>query len=251
MHDALFARPIAHRGRHDRAMGVIENSASAFAGAMERGFAIECDLQLTADGVPIVFHDDDLERLTARTGPVRGIEAAALGAMPLEGSASGDCPQAFPAFLDQVAGRVPLIVELKAQADSQGTTALAERAVRMAEDYQGLLGFKSFDPALLLAVRRAGFAGPCGIVTYAYRTPEWDTALTDAQRFVRRHLLHWPLTRFTFISCAHQDITLPMVRLCRRMGLVVMTWTVRDTDTAHSALAHADQIVFEGFDPET
>ena len=66
----LFPRPVAHRGLHDRANGVIENSASAFAAAIAGDFAIECDLQLTSDGHAVVFHDEKLERLTGETGLV-------------------------------------------------------------------------------------------------------------------------------------------------------------------------------------
>ena len=64
----FFDRPIAHRGLHDRNKGVIENSRSAFAAAIERGYAIECDVQLSSDGVPFIFHDDDFDRLTEAPG---------------------------------------------------------------------------------------------------------------------------------------------------------------------------------------
>jgi glycerophosphoryl diester phosphodiesterase len=83
-----FDRPIAHRGLHDRAHGVIENSRSAFEAAIARGFTIECDVQLSRDGVPVIFHDDDLERITGRTGPVSSLTAGELGATPLLGSAA-------------------------------------------------------------------------------------------------------------------------------------------------------------------
>jgi glycerophosphoryl diester phosphodiesterase len=65
----IFDRPIAHRGLHNRALGVIENSRSAFEAAIARNFHIECDVQLSRDGVPVIFHDDDLERLTGLKGP--------------------------------------------------------------------------------------------------------------------------------------------------------------------------------------
>ena len=64
MTEPLFPNPVAHRGLHDRASGVIENSASAFEAAIIAGFAIECDVQLTSDGVPVIFHDNDMKRRT-------------------------------------------------------------------------------------------------------------------------------------------------------------------------------------------
>ena len=75
MGKGIFDRPIAHRGLHDRDAGVIENSRSAFARAIEEGYAIECDVQLTRDGVPVIFHDDTLERLTGLSGYVRDISS--------------------------------------------------------------------------------------------------------------------------------------------------------------------------------
>ena len=71
-------RPIAHRGLHDAAKGIVENSASAVSAAMGKGFAIEVDLQCAADDMPIVFHDDTLDRLTSETGPVAARTAEAL-----------------------------------------------------------------------------------------------------------------------------------------------------------------------------
>lgn len=251
MPDDPFARPVAHRGLHDRAEGIVENSASAFAAAIERGFGIECDLHLTADGEVVVFHDDDLERLTGRTGRLHTISAEQLCATPLLGSVAQDCPPRFTALLSQVAGMAPLVVELKRQPSAAAGRELAHKAVDLVREYRGPLVFKSFEPAILAAVRDAGYNGALGIVTYGYRAPEWNRTLSAPQRIVRRHLLHWPRTRFTFISCAHDALTLPAIRLFRPFGMKVMSWTVKDPATARYALEHADQIVFEGFDPDT
>ena len=87
---SFLARPIAHRGLHDRAVGVIENSPAAFAAAIAAGYGIELDLQLSRDGVAMVFHDDSLDRLTGETGPVRARDAAALGQIALAGARAGD-----------------------------------------------------------------------------------------------------------------------------------------------------------------
>jgi glycerophosphoryl diester phosphodiesterase len=94
-----FDRPIAHRGLHDRARGIIENTASAFAAAIERGYAIECDVQLSRDGIPMIFHDDDLDRLTGVAGPVGARTMAELASYTLLDSAAGDTPQRFDEFL--------------------------------------------------------------------------------------------------------------------------------------------------------
>lgn len=244
-----FDRPIAHRGYHDRANGIIENSASAFAAAMAAGFALECDLQLTGEDEAIVFHDDDTDRLLGRAGRVSRLSTRVLGAAPLLGSAADDRPQIFAELLDQVGGRTLIVAELKDQHDKARNTALAQRALAVSRGYKGPLVFKSFHPGILAALRAAGFGGPTGIVTYGYDRPEWDGALPPHQRFILRHLLHRPVSRFSFISCEQSALTLPMVRLARSRGMKVMTWTIRDAAAAARAQPHADQIVFEGFDP--
>src|SRR5882672_11648367 len=109
--DWLTAQPIAHRGLHDAAAGVIENTASAFRAAIEGGFAIECDIQLSADGEAMVHHDFALGRLTEGSGPLRDKTAAELKQMMFK-----DTPERMMSLGDLcalVAGRVPLIIEVK------------------------------------------------------------------------------------------------------------------------------------------
>lgn len=245
-----FDRPIAHRGLHDHDSGVIENTRTAFERAMERGFAVECDLQLSRDGVPMVFHDDDLERLTGRGGPVGSLSADELAATPLPGSRDGDRPQTFSEFLSQIAGRTLIQVELKRQPDAARNATLVRRAVEALAGYAGPVTVMSFDPDLIALSRRFGFRGPVGIITYRYDKPEWDGGLTGGQRFVLRHLLHWPWTRFDFISCYREALDAAAVRLFRALGVPVTTWTIRSPEERRLAAAGADQIVFEGFDPD-
>lgn len=249
MTDALFPNPIAHRGLHDRAAGIIENSASAFEAAIAGGFAIECDVQITSDGVPVVFHDDDLSRLTGKAGAVADIASAELTATPLLDSAAGDCPQRFTDFLAQIAGRALLQIELKHQRDAVGTQLLARSVAEALKSYEGPVTIESFDPSLLIAIRQFGFAGLRGIITYDYEDPNEDSNLTEAQRFTLRHLLHWHETQFDFISCDKNAVTLPAISFWRTLGKPVTAWTIRSTADADAVRNYVDQVVFEGFIP--
>lgn len=244
-----FEQPIAHRGLHDRAAGVIENSRTAFERAIEGGFAIECDVQLTRDGVPVVFHDDNLERLTGRPGNVCDIGSDELLTTPLLDSAAGDCPQTFGQLLEQVAGRTLLQVELKRQSRAK-TRPLAAVAVANVSRYRGKLAFESFDPNLLIEARRAGFRGQLGIISERY-AGSGEAGLSGSDRFALRHLLHWPLSRFDFLSIDQKALDLPAVRLFRAFGKPVTSWTIRSAAEAEAARAGADQIVFEGFVPQS
>ena len=244
-----FDRPIAHRGLHNRADGIIENSASAFDAAIAAGYHIECDLQLSSDNEAIVFHDDDLERLTGRKGPVGERTAAELTRLPLLGSATGDCPQKFADMLARVAGRTLLQVELKHQATKEATEGLARRAAETIATYNGPLVVESFDPNLLTAIRRHGYRGRLGIISYRYDQPEWEGDMPARQKFVLRHMLHFPWTRFDFMSLHEGALDLPAARFFRAIGKAVTCWTIRSPAAARKALAGgADQIVFEGFD---
>lgn len=244
-----FDRPIAHRGLHDRSRGIIENTASAFAAAIERGYAIECDVQLSRDGIPMIFHDDDLDRLTGVAGPVGNRTMAELASYTLLDSAAGDTPQRFDEFLAQINGRVLLQIELKQQPNQAATEVLAQTVMDALKGYRGPVTLESFDPKLIIEVKKRGATMPVGIVTYAYDEPEWDQHLTDSTKFILRHLLHWPVSRFDFISCRDKSLDLPAVKLFRSFGMPVTAWTIKSPAAALAVLGKADQIVFEGFDP--
>ncbi|MGV8856038.1 MAG: glycerophosphodiester phosphodiesterase family protein [Devosia sp.] len=250
MTKTLFPRPIAHRGLHDRAAGIIENSATAFEAAIAGNFAIECDVQLTGDGVTVVFHDDSMERLLGLPGAIADATSAQVTSTALLGSAAGDCPQRFTDFLAQIAGRTLLQIELKGQRDTAGTQLLARLVANGLAAYAGPATIESFDPKLLVAIRNFGFTGPRGIITYAYPDDAETSHLTDAQRFTRRHLLHWHETQFDFISCDHAALDLPAIKFWRALGKPVTAWTIRSRVEAAAARPHIDQIVFEGFNPD-
>ena len=111
--------PLAHRGLHDRSAGRIENAMASFLAAVEAGYGIELDLQLSSDGQAMAFHDYGLDRLTHETGLVRDRTAKELSTITLK-----DTQDKIPTFaevLDAVEGRVPLLIEVKDQDGAYGT----------------------------------------------------------------------------------------------------------------------------------
>lgn len=241
----LVAQPIAHRGLHDRPSGVVENSPAAARAAIARGFAIECDVQLTADGDAVVFHDFDLARLTCQSGSVRERSARALAAIPY--SVGEDRITPLTAFLDVIAARVPLVCEIKSRFD--GDLRLADRVAAVVHGYPGPIALKSFDPAVI-AHLRPDAPCPLGIVAEAvYADPEWAVLEPDRKRDLAA-LSHFAETRPDFLSYHVNDLPHAAPHLCRTaLGLPVMTWTVRDPAQRETAARWADQIVFEGFVP--
>ncbi|HVB89652.1 MAG TPA: glycerophosphodiester phosphodiesterase family protein [Beijerinckiaceae bacterium] len=243
----IFRRPIAHRGLHEAAQGAVENSASAAQRAIARGLAIECDVQLSADGEAMVFHDFTLERLTGANGRVDALPARQLEQISLGGGE--DRLMTFAAFLELVRGRAPVICEIKSRFD--GDMRLGARAAAIASSAPGLVALESFDPEVIAHLRAQAYAlailhVPLGIVAMA------DFADADCPNLsVRRKqeldaFLHWERTRPDFLAYRVDDLPHAAPYLCRAaLNMPVMAWTVRTREQAAVGRAFADQLVFE------
>ena len=244
--DWLVRQPIAHRGLHDRAAGVVENSRTAACAAISRNYAIECDVQLSADAEAVVFHDFTLDRLTRESGPVADLRADRLERVALLGSA--DRIPTFTSFLATVDGRVPLVCEIKSRFD--GDLRLADRVADLAAGYPGPLAIKSFDPQVIIHLRSRLWSRPLGIVAEAgYDDPEWEELTPRLKRDLSQ-VLHFAETRPDFLSYRVGDLPHAIPYLCRTaIGLPVMTWTIRTPEQRQRAATWADQMVFEGFVP--
>lgn len=242
----LTARPIAHRALHDAARGVIENTPSAVDAAMGRNYAIEVDIQLSADGEAMVFHDDTLERLTLAEGPANARTAAELKAVEMRGTA--DRMMTLTELLARVGGCVPLIIELKSHFD--GNTAIAARAVAILAGYDGPAALMSFDPDLVAAVQVLAPDIPRGItMEHRYDDPEWDM-LSHETKHEWGNLLHLPRTQPDFIAHYVKELPSAAVEAARRQRpMPLLTWTVRTAEDRETAARHADQMIFEGFLP--
>lgn len=237
MHDAGFlkAQPIAHRGYHDMNKTIWENTLSAATRAVEAGFAIECDVQYSADSVPVVFHDDDMERLCGVKGDIRAKTAGELGLVHVGGTS--DKVPTLRQLLRLVKGRVPVIVELKGRAgDDEGFAASVLESI---EDYRGPIGLMSFDHWLLADLK--GMAPPC---------PIGLTAEGNTEQAFSSHAEAMALG-LDFVSYHYGHLPNPFVTQTRDNAIPVITWTVRDEAAMAHTFRHADQMTFEGFDPRT
>lgn len=224
----LLAAPIAHRGLHAcGGAGPVENSLSAARAAIAAGYGIECDVQLSRDGEAMVFHDATLDRLTAATGRVADHAAAALAALALRGSA--DNIPTLDAFLAAIAGRTPLVIEIKSDGDVSRLTAKVLAAIA---GYDGVAALESFDPAAVLQCRAAGCGQPVGLV--GPLSEGGAVAPADPAAVAASDFLSWDI--------AHLETA-------AALGRPLTTWTVRDEAAAARARHLSAQIVFEGFRP--
>ncbi|MBB3566111.1 glycerophosphoryl diester phosphodiesterase [Rhizobium sp. BK491] len=229
----LTERPVAHRGYHDMNKEVWENTLSAFSRAIEAGFAIECDLHYASDGVPVVFHDDDLQRVCNLPGEVRERTSAELGLLSIGGT--NDKIPTLKQLLQLCGGKVPLVLELKGrEGDDEG---FAESVLEVLEGYKGYVALMSFDHWLLKDLKALEAPYPVGL------TAEGNKPETFFQHDEAMHL------GLDFISYFYGHLPNPFVTAQRQRGIPVITWTVRDEAARKHTFANADQMTFEGFDP--
>jgi glycerophosphoryl diester phosphodiesterase len=228
--------PVAHRGYHDMNRTIWENTLSAFSRAADAGFAIECDLQLSADSVPMVFHDDKLERVCGIKGDVRERTASELGLLSIGGTT--DHIPTLKQMLSLVAGRVPLVIELKGRT-AEEDDGFVEIVLEELQDYQGKVALMSFDHHLIRDLKKAGSPYPIGLTAEGSRPEEFFKHDEMAQ------------LGLDFVSYLWSDLPNSFVTAQRQSGLVMITWTVRDEKAREATYKYADQMTFEGFDPRT
>lgn len=242
----LLRLPIAHRGLHDRGIGRIENSLSAVAAAAAAGYAIEIDVQCSSDGQAVVFHDDTLDRLTGETGAVAARTAAELAGIALTGAT--DTIPTLPQVLSAVAGRVPLLVEIKDRSGTLSETdGRLEAAVASAlADYAGPVAVMSFNPHSVARMAALAPGLPRGLTTSAFDPDEW-APVPPATCARLRGIPDYDTTLSGFIS--HEAGDLPRARVAdlAAQGAAILCWTIRSPEDEIAARRIARNITFEGY----
>ena len=242
---AFYDTPLAHRALHDVADGRPENSRSAIRAAIAAGYGIEIDVQLSADGAAMVFHDYALDRLTHHSGAVRLVPSKELKDIPLKGGDEG-IPE-LEEVLDLVGGSVPLVIELKDQDGGMGIDiGPLEKAVAAAIDgYVGPLAVMSFNPNVVVMMAELAPSVPRGIVTSAYTYDDWP--LSNQTCDCLRAITDYDRAGASFISHEVSDLARPRVAELKDQGAMICCWTVRSALVEAEARKIADNITFEGY----
>ena len=243
---AQFIRPIAHRGLHDRNAGLIENSGPAFRAAIEGNYGIECDLQPASDGTPMVFHDRALKRLVDSDGLIDALSPADLAKLRYRGQ---DTPiLTFADFLALVAGKVPLLVEIKSDWEPPKAGFL-EAIAAAATAYAGPIALMSFDPAIVARCRALAPKVPRGIVATDFTVNNWWQDKIDPARAISlTYLLESREAEPSFFAYHVRALPTPVTRFVREgLGVPLFTWTVRSERERAIAARWADAPIFEGY----
>lgn len=244
---AEFLRlPLAHRALHKRSAQRPENSPAAIKAALEAGYAIEMDVQGTADGQAVVFHDEWMERLTDATGFVKDYTAAELGKICLRDS--DDCIPTLPEVLEMVAGRVPLLIEIKDQTDRMAETdgRLEAAVARALADYSGPVAVMSFNPHAVARMAELAPQVPRGITTAAYDYAGW-APLSQTRCDELRQIADYDRVGASFISHEAADLNRPRVAELKAKGATILTWTVTSAAMEAKAREVADNVTFEQY----
>lgn len=232
----LLCLPFAHRGLHDAHLP--ENSLAAFRAAVAAGVGIELDVQLSSDGVLMVFHDDTLFRMTGKEGKLSDYTSAALVQMRL-----GESDETIPTFaqvLETVGGRVPLLVEIKYHNRIQET---CEKTAAQLDVYKGSYLIESFHP---LAVR--WFAKHRPSVVRGQLASHALKEKRSASHFIIDSMLLNFLARPDFIAYRVQDRRHVPFLLAKLWHPYTVAWTVKTMDELTSATGF-DQVIFEDITP--
>jgi glycerophosphoryl diester phosphodiesterase len=233
----LTARPFAHRGLHKRGALPVENSPSAFKAAVASGFGIELDVQCSADGVAMVFHDLTLDRLTGHTGAVAALTAQELGQIKLTGS--NDCIPTLDVVLQMVAGSAPVLVEVKGVKHTDGRleASVTEAIARNPGD----IAVMSFWPDSLAWFQNNAPSLIRGLVGTTRFDPELGADICRGPE------QEWLLLELEPDFIAYDVKCLPnnVSTAAHRQGLPVLTWTVRTEADRDRAARYANNIIFE------
>lgn len=239
--DLLFAPPVAHRGLWSPG-GAPENSLAAFQAACAAGYGIELDVQISADGEAMVFHDADLERMTGVAGPLSGRTAANLSELRLAGT-----DETIPTLRDVLAlvGRRALVqVELKTPAGAVGP--LEQRVHEVIADHAGpiaVIGFNPYSHAWF-ADRFPGVLR--GLDSYSYRgAPHLD----ETRRQAFADLQHVAIARPHFLALGLDMLPSAKAAEYRARGMPIVAWTVREPQQWEAVRSGCDNLIFEGFRP--
>jgi len=239
--------PVAHRGLHDSTRNIIENTESSVRAAIEAGYGIEVDIQPARGGAPVVFHDRRLHLLTEGEGAAEEYSVKEIKGFAMRGTS--DRIMELDELLEVVGGRAPLLLEIKS--DWRGKAAFEMAVAHSITNYNGPIGFMSYDPVCVAAIGRHVPHIPRGLVAGSLRGRRSVPIPGFLKRWMLRNLLSSVVARPDFIAYSIDALphTAPIIAN-RLFGLPLFTWTVRTEAQKAKAEHWADAMIFEGFRPK-
>lgn len=239
----LYSVLYAHRGLFDNQTDAPENSLPAFRKAVEAGYGIELDVQLSKDGIPVVFHDASLKRMCGVDGNVWEYDLAELKQMKL-----ADSDATIPTFeevLNVIGGKVPVIIEYKLDVAQTRVCTLVND---MLSHYQGVYCIECFHPLALIWYRKNRPDIVRGQLCMEYWKEEKYRG--NPLFLLLSYLVTNVATRPDFIAYQHSDASNLSRRVARRLGALSVAWTIKSQEQLEEAKKHFDLFIFDSFIPK-
>ena len=237
-YDWMLTKPIAHRGLHDDV--VPENSMPAYEAAIDAGLPIEIDVQLTKDKVPVLYHDDFLLRLTGFKKRVTRTKFDRLRKLRLSGTEQGI--PTLEEFLEFVAGRVPILVELKKNKGSRGIERISMDALK---GYGGEFAIQSFHPIAIRKVRKLDPDMYCGLLS----SKMTDMKLLYIKKAAVKNARLFFMAKPDFVSFEINSFPNDRIKRFREeLKLPILGWTIRTKEDIDHAREYCDGIIFENIE---
>ncbi|MBP5194075.1 MAG: glycerophosphodiester phosphodiesterase [Clostridia bacterium] len=226
---SVLNTPVAHRGLHNE--NYPENSMAAFKNAIDRGYPIEMDVHMSSDGKLVVFHDDNLSRMTGYNADIREVDYQTIQSLRLKNT--DEVIPDFSDFLALVGGRVPLLIEVKQQKQK----GIEQKIIDELKEYNGEFVVQSFDPRIVINFKKLAPEIIRGQLACGYKQ-----GLGFAKEFV---LKHTPLNFLSKPDFVNYDIGSLPTKRSRYGGLPLICWTVRTEEQKKKAESLGINYVFE------
>lgn len=232
----------AHRGLHDNETEAPENSMAAFRRAVEAGFGMELDIQLSKDKIPVVFHDFDLKRVCGVEGKIRDYTLEELQGFRLY--QSDERIPTLEEVLNMVDGKVPLIVEFKGENTDVSLCPIADKLLR---EYKGLYCVESFNPLMVMWYKRHHKEIFRGQLSEKF----FSNGKKNILHFILQNMMLNFLAKPDFISYKCSDYDALARRLCCGLFKATgVTWTIKSAEELKEMKKYFDIFIFEGFMPK-
>lgn len=227
----------AHRGLFTADQRIPENSMDAFARAIQAGYGMELDVELTCDDVLVVFHDDSLARMTGKEKKLWDCTYEELQQLHL--AKTDKKIPLFSDFLKLVDGKVPLIIEIK---NTKKLDKICSMTYDLLKDYKGLYCIESFNPFIIAWFRKHAPSVLRGQLSARYKD---EPSINNAEKFILENLMLNFLARPQFIAYCYKDCDKLAFRLCKRLGAFTIAWTVDSLKAYQISRPVFDALIFE------
>lgn len=233
---------IAHRGLYKKDQSIPENSLASFKFALDKGYAIELDVNLLKDNAIVCFHDDTLKRLL--NDPRKTDEVTITEIKSLNLCKTKEKVPTLNEALDLVRGQQPLLIELKPHGNVK---ALTHETMKILKNYQGLYAVFSFHPMVPYILKKHYPYVIRGQISEYFKEHK---TMGKLQKYLMKTMVFNRFTKPDFISYGINDLPNKYLDRLKKKGLTIISYAARSQEAFDHVKSYYDNVVFEYFEPK-